>query len=134
MADLVRLGIGVDLIEVAFAQALGNEVTNRMVEPRFHRPLAISFLTASPGILPTGTVVAVEGIDDVRAAPGVLEAGLYIQIGETIQPVQVDADRRGYVIATAETSRNALDLARRATHRLRVQVAPHQAEQSAFEN
>lgn len=133
MADLVRLGVGVDLVEIAFAQALGKDVTDKMIEPRFHRPLAISFLTASPGILPTGTVIAVEGLDEVRKAAGVLEAELYIQIGETIQPVQVDADRRGYVIAAAETPRDALELARTATRRLRVQVAPQEAAPPAVE-
>jgi biotin carboxylase len=122
MADLVRLGTGTDLIEIALTQALGHTVPDSMVEARFHRPLAVSFLTASPGILPTGTVVAVDGLDRVRAAPGVLEAGLYIETGETIRPVQVDADRRGYVIAAADTAEDALDLARQAAHHLRVEV------------
>jgi biotin carboxylase len=122
MADLVRLGTGVDLVEIALAQALGQTVGDAMVEPRFHRPLAIRFLTASPGILPVGRVVSVDGLERVRAAPGVLEAGLYIQIGETIRPVHVDADRRGYVIATADTADAALDLAQRATRKLEVKV------------
>jgi len=123
MADLVRLGTGVDLVEIALAQALGEPVTDTMVAARFHRPLAVSFLTASPGILPTGTVMSVDGLDRVRAAAGVLQADAYIQIGETIRPVQVDADRRGYVIATADDQRQALELARLATHHIRVNVA-----------
>lgn len=123
MADLVRLGTGIDLVDIALAQALGREVTDGMLEQRFHRPLAISFLTASPGILPTGTVVSVDGLDRMREAPGVLEADIYIEIGETIRSVQVDADRRGYVIATADHPHAALELARRATHHLRVRVA-----------
>jgi hypothetical protein len=94
-----------------------------MVTARFHRPLAVSFLTASPGILPTGTVMSVDGLDRVRAAAGVLQADMYIQIGETIRPVQVDADRRGYVIATADDQRQALELARLATRLIRVHVA-----------
>jgi len=122
MADLVRLATGVDLVEIALMQALGTPVPDAMVEPRFHRPIAVSFLTASPGILPTGTVLAVDGLEEMRAAPGVLEADLYIELGETIHPVQVDADRRGYVIATADNPLDALELARRATHRLRVEA------------
>ena len=122
MADLVRLGTGIDLIEIALTQALGHPVPDFMIEPRFRRPLAVSFVTASPGILPTGTVVAVNGLDRVRETPGVLEAGLYIELGETIRPVQVDADRRGYVIATADSARDALDVARQAAHHLRVDV------------
>lgn len=123
MADLVRLGTGVDLVEIALTQAIGHVVSDAMIEPRYHRPLAVRFLTASPGILPLGRVVSVAGLDRVRAAPGVLQADLYIQIGETIRPVQVDADRRGYVIATADDANAALELAQQASHELQVEVA-----------
>jgi biotin carboxylase len=122
MADLVRLAIGVDLVEIALRQALGSPVPDELVESRFQRPLAVRFFTASPGILPTGRVTAVAGLDRVRAAPGVLEADLYIRIGEVIRPVQVDADRRGYVIATADDPRAALELAGRAARELEVTV------------
>jgi biotin carboxylase len=123
MADLVRLGTGIDLVDIALHQALGQPITDAMITMRFHRPIAISFLTASPGILPTGTVLSIDGLDRVRASPGVLQADVYIQIGETIHPVQVDADRRGYVIATADDASEALELARRATHHLQIDVA-----------
>jgi len=122
MADVVRLGTGIDLIEIALTQALGEPISDSMIEARFHRPLAVSFLTASPGILPTGTVISVDGLDRVRDVPGVLQADVYIQLGETIRPVEVDADRRGYVIATADNTQDALQLARQAAHRLRVVV------------
>jgi biotin carboxylase len=122
MADLVRLGVGVDLVDIALRQAKGEEIADELVEPRFQRPLAIRFLTASPGILPTGTVVTIEGLDEVRSSPGILEAGLYIQLGETISPVEVDADRRGYIIATADTPPAALELADLAARELRVDV------------
>ena len=123
MADLVRLGTGVDLVDIALRQAHGEEIPDEIVEPRFERPLAIRFLTASPGILPTGRVLAVDGLDRVRSSAGVLEAGLYLQPGETVSPVEVDADRRGYVIATAHDPHAALELADRAARQLRVQVA-----------
>ena len=35
---------------------------------------------------------------------GVVQADTYLQVGETIRPVRLDGDRRGYVIATADTS------------------------------
>ena len=123
MADLVRLGTGVDLVEIALRQALGLTITDAMIEPRLERPLAVYFLTSSPGTLPTGTVVGIDGLERVRTAPGVLEAGLYIQPGETIRPVQVDADRRGYIIATADNPHVALDLAQQAAHELHLEIA-----------
>ena len=51
MADLVRHAVGVDLVEVALRQALGEPVPDELVLPRFKQPLAIRFLTAKPGPL-----------------------------------------------------------------------------------
>ena len=49
MADLVRHAVGVDLVEVALRFALGEPVPDDLALPRFSQPLAIRFLTASPG-------------------------------------------------------------------------------------
>ena len=40
-------------------------------------------------------------LDKVLAFPGVVQADVYLQVGETIRPVRLDGDRRGYVIACA---------------------------------
>src|SRR5439155_20242445 len=85
MADLVRLGTGIDLFELAIAQALGREVPDELVTPRFVRPIAIRFLTAQPGILPLGTVTAVDGLDAVRSSPDGLDCGLYFGPGPHIR-------------------------------------------------
>jgi biotin carboxylase len=111
MADLVRQAIGVDLVVVALCQALGKPVPDELVRPRFSRPLAIRFLTAAPGPLPTGKVRRITGLDRVLAAPGVAEAELYLEVGETIRAVQLDIDRRGYVLAFGATSTEALERA-----------------------
>jgi len=122
--DLVaRHGVGVDLIEVALRQALGQPVPDDLVEPRKQQPLAISFLTAEPGPLPTGRLVRVGGLDKVLEFPGVVEADLYFQEGETIRPVQVDGDRRGYVIALGTTNLDAVERAEAAARLLDVEVA-----------
>ena len=118
MADLVRFGTGIELFEVAIAQALGQVVPDELVTPKEQRPIAIRFLTARPGVLPLGTVSSIAGLDDVRASPGVLGAGLYFDAGATITPVQVDADRRGYIVATGETAEEALALADDAAQKL----------------
>jgi biotin carboxylase len=122
MADLVRHAVGVDLVEIALRQALGQEVPDELVQPRFVQPLAIRFLTAQPGPLPTGKVARVGPLEPVLAAEGVVQADTYLQLGETIRPVRLDGDRRGYVIATADTSVEALDRAERAARLLEVEV------------
>ena len=50
MGDLVRIGTGVDLVDVAVRQALGEQVGDDDVSPRFLQSLAVRFLTASRGL------------------------------------------------------------------------------------
>jgi biotin carboxylase len=123
MDSVARYGVGIDLIEIALRQALGEPVPDELVTPRVQQPLAISFLTAEPGPLPTGKLVRVDGLDKVLAFPGVVEADLYFQAGETIRPVQVDGDRRGYVIALGDTNLEAVERAEAAAKLLNVEVA-----------
>jgi biotin carboxylase len=108
MADLVRHAVGVDLVDVALRQALGENVPDDVALPRFTQPLAIRFFTAQPGPLPTGRVTRIGSLDAVLASEGVVQADTYLQLGETIRPVRRDGDRRGYVIATADTPEEAL--------------------------
>jgi biotin carboxylase len=122
MADLVRHAVGVDLVEVALLQALGEYVPDEVALPRFTQPLAIRFFTAEPGLLPTGRVTRVGELDAVLASEGVVQADTYLQVGETIRPVRRDGDRRGYVIAIADTSEEALRRAEHAATKLRVEV------------
>src|SRR6266508_1141576 len=122
MADLVQHAVGVDLVEVALRQALGEEIADELVAPRFAQPLAIRFFTAQPGPLPTGKVRRVGSLEKVLAFPGVVQAESYIVPGETIRPVRLDGDRRGYVIAVGETSIEALDRAEAASKLIDAEV------------
>ena len=122
MADLVRVAVGVDLVELQLRMALGDELPDELAKPRFSQPLAIRFFTAEPGPLPTGRVVRIGSLDKVLAFPGVVQAELYLQQGEVIRPVRLDGDRRGYVIATAKTNLEALDRAEAASRLLDVEV------------
>jgi biotin carboxylase len=122
MADLVRHAVGVDLVEVALRQALGEDVPDDVALPRFTQPLAIRFFTAQPGPLPTGRVTRIGSLDAVLASEGVVQADTYLQLGETIRPVRRDGDRRGYVIAVADTPAEALRRAEHAATKLTVDV------------
>jgi biotin carboxylase len=122
MADLVRHAVGVDLVEVQLRFALGEDLPDALVRPRFEQPLAIRFLTAEPGPLPTGRVVRVGSLEKVLAFPGVVQAETYLQVGETVRPVRLDGDRRGYVIAVADTNLVALERAEAAARLVDVEV------------
>jgi len=122
MADLVRHAVGVDLVELQLRFALGESVPDELVLPRFTQPLAIRFLTAQPGPLPTGRVVRIGSLEKVLAFPGVVQADTYLQVGEVIRPVRLDGDRRGYVIAVADTNLEALERAEAAARLIDVEV------------
>src|SRR5207244_9186951 len=63
MADLAWHAVGVDLVEIALRQALGEEVPDELVRPRFSKPLAIRFFTSSPGPLPAGKAKTISGLE-----------------------------------------------------------------------
>jgi len=111
MDEVPRLGVGIDLLEIALRQALGEPVPEDLVTPFWQQPLAIRFLTAEPGQLPTGVVRSVGPLDKARAFPGIERVDTWIEPGETIRPVQTDGDRRGYVIARGDTNFEALERA-----------------------
>jgi biotin carboxylase len=115
MVEVPRYGVGIDLVEVAVKQALGEPVPDELVTPQFQQPFAIHFLTADPGPLPTGVVQSVGPLDKALAFPGVDRAEAWIDVGETIRPVQTDGDRRGYVIARGGTNLEALERAEAAS-------------------
>jgi biotin carboxylase len=122
MSDLAAHAVGVDLVEIALRQALGDEVPDQLVRPRRQQPLAIRFLTADPGPLPAGKVRSVTGLERVLASPGVVQADVFLEEGEEVRPVRLDGDRRGYVIAVAETNLEALERAEAACKLLEVEV------------
>jgi biotin carboxylase len=122
MTDLAAHAVGVDLVEIALRQALGEEVPDELVRPRRQQPLAVRFLTAEPGPLRAGKVRSVSGLERVLAFPGVVQADVFLEEGEEVRPVRLDGDRRGYVIAVAETNLEALERAEAACKLLDVEV------------
>jgi len=122
MDEVARVGIGVDLVEVALRQALGERVPDELLRASARQPLAIRFLTAEPGPLPTGVVRSVNGLQRALDAPGVVGGDSYLVAGETIRLPRVDGDRRGYVIAVGDTGEEAAARADAAAALVEVEV------------
>jgi biotin carboxylase len=124
MAEHLLHALGMDLLEIALRLAIGEPVTPELVRERFHRPVAVRFLTADPGTLSPGRVTRIGSLAPVLAAPGVVDAAIYSEVGETIRPVMIISDRRGYVIASGETREQAVEWADAAAQLVEVDVEP----------
>ena len=93
------------------------------VRPRVSQPVAIRYLTASPGQLPTGRVQRVGALAPALSAAGVVEAETYLSPGDVVRPLRTAADRYGHVIAIGPTTVEALDNADHAAGLVGVEVA-----------
>ena len=122
LAELVGHAVGVDVVDVSLRVALGQEVPDEVALPRFSQPVAIRFLTADPGPLPTGRVTRVGALGPVVSADGVVEAETHLTPGTVVAPVRTAEDRHGHVVATGPTTVEALASADRAAGLLVVEV------------
>jgi cysteine synthase A len=122
LAELVRHAVGVDLLDVSLRVALGQDVPDELALSRFSQPVAIRFLTAAPGFLPTGSVTRVGALGPVLSAHGVVAAETYLSAGTVVAPVRTADDRHGHVVATGPTTVEALESADHAAGLLVVEV------------
>jgi biotin carboxylase len=122
MAEHLEHALGVDLLEAQLRLALGEDVPEGLLKRGRERPTAIRFLTAEPGTLRTGVVARVGPLEPVLSSPGVVDASIYAVPGETIRPVTVISDRRGYVIAVGDSRDEAVARADAAAALVEIEV------------
>ena len=109
MADLARLAVGIDLVEMQIRKALVRAAGLARAAALRSRSRSVS----SPRLpdRSDGCRGTIGPLDKLLAAPGVVQADTYLQLGEAIRPVRLDGDRRGYVIAVGDANLEALERA-----------------------
>jgi biotin carboxylase len=116
--DLVEAVSGVDLEQyaVGWPHRLVPELTER---PKPRCGAATRFLTAEPGV-----VTAVEGADEVRAYPGVLDLELGVKPGDEVGVVSDSFDRPGQLLVTAADTAAAIELCATLVGKIRIVTRP----------
>jgi biotin carboxylase len=111
---LVPAMTGIDAVAQRIRQALGDAVD--LTRTRAMAGL-LEFL-----MLPEGIVRRLDGIDDVRAIEGVIDAGYFVKPGDVITAARNGGQRPGFLLAAGRDHEELLRISREAHSRMRVEV------------
>jgi biotin carboxylase len=115
ITELMDRSFGWSTMELLLRQYLGEPVGALGFTPV--RGAAIRYLTAHAGI-----VDSVTGVDIAAAVPGVAEAVVSVEPGGRVNPLRVNEDRVGHVLATAADSYLAGRIAEAAAQQIAVRT------------
>ncbi len=113
---LVPLSTGIDMIEATIQIACGETPD---ITPRYEKGSAIRFLDA-----PSGTIAAIEGVEEAKTIDGVCEISFTKGLGDTVGNIGSSTDRTGFVIAQADTAADAAKVCERALGEIKIATEP----------
>jgi biotin carboxylase len=118
-AELCEAALGVDLNGLAIAAALGERLSNSLLQGGQRAGGAcVRFLVA-----PEGELVETIGEDAARRVEGVLDVLLYREPGHRFAPLRRGSDRAGAILAVGDNREDALGRAESAAERIRFETA-----------
>lgn len=118
--DLTRHVYGIDLEEYAVAGPFGLlPPLPAAPAPRAGAAAATRFLTAEPG-----EVVEVQGLEEVRAHPGLIDVDPGVSPGDLVRPVTENFDRIGQLVARADSTDAAVELCEALVEKITVRTVP----------
>jgi len=104
--DQIPLGLGIDLIGSAIKLALGEEIKERELLPKFHKGVAIRYFFPKPGIIKEIKISKkYENVDWIHRVK------VFVEPGDKIEEVTNHTKRAGFVITTGKTCEIAVERA-----------------------
>lgn len=103
---LIPLSTGIDMIEATIRIACGEKPD---IERKFNKASAIRYFDA-----PKGVIKSIDGIDEARKIPGVVDIVFTKQVGDVVDDIGSSTDRVGFVITQADTAEEAVQICDRA--------------------
>ena len=111
---LTLLSTGVDMVETCINIALGMSVD---IDKKYDKGSAIKYFSTVEGI-----IKSINGIEDAKNIPGVKEVDFVHQVGEYANTIKSSVDRIGFVIAQAESAKEALNVCEGAMKKIDIEV------------
>ena len=103
---LTSISTGVNMVQTCINIALGNSVEIKIER---NKAAAIRYL-----IFTNGRISEINGVDNAREIPGIVQISIVRGIGDVINEVNSSIDRVGFVISKGETVKDAIDVADKA--------------------
>ena len=113
---LIPAMTGVDLIGARIRQALGLDV---QIVPTRSLAGLLEFL-----MLPLGTIRSLDGVDEARAVPGVVDAGFFVKAGDRITRPENGTQRPGFLLAVGDDREALMRVSHEARARIRYEMLP----------
>jgi len=104
----------IDTVKLLIDISLGRSVDLDHIK---QRGAVLSFPAARPGM-----VRHIAGVEELRKIPGVEEAKLYVNVGDTVRQLKSGSDRIGHIIAFGIDRESAVDVADEAEKKLQIEV------------
>ncbi len=117
--DQIPLATGVDLISAAIKIALGEQVLEEDLIPRYQKGVAIRYFFPEPG-----RVVRIENAEQFRDRSWVHKLGFFVKPGDIVEPVTNHTKRAGFVITSGETRDQAIERAEQVVESIKIETVP----------
>lgn len=111
---LVPLSTGINMTRATIQTALGEAPD---IESNIQRGSAIRFI-----IPPTGRVAAISGVEKAKSIPGIEAVEIQCKVGQQVGKFESGASRIGYVIASAKTPEEAIQICEQALREIIISV------------
>lgn len=113
------LAFGSHDIRAALKLAVGQPLDLEDIRHRYEKGAAVRAVFPDPG-----RIVAISGVEEAKAAPGIEEIFIWRQVGDLVGPYNNSGDRVAFVIAKGETTEEAIDNAERGVKLVNIQTLP----------
>jgi biotin carboxylase len=117
IVDLVNYAYEIDLVQLYYAVMAGEPLPAQPT--RAVKGASVRFLTSDPGI-----VEAVDGLEEARAVPGVVDCDVSVAPGDRAPEMRSSWDRIGHATVVAATPAEAERIAAAAMAKVSVKVRP----------